>query len=134
MSAREVLRHRRLDRLAIHDFDEIGIPSKPTRRFRQEANERWLRRALDYRRVGIDLMLAGQTPYGELLATPSAPRLESVSACLLDCDDEARTARLRRRGPESWAHSSGRLADYLNWTEWMRRHAVDPQHMPEVLR
>ena len=38
---------------AIHDFDEIGIPSGATKRFRDEANERWVRRALEYQHAGV---------------------------------------------------------------------------------
>ena len=68
--------------------------------WRHGANEKWVCRAVDYQAAGIDLLLAGQTPLGELLATPSAPQLEAISACLLDCDDETRVERLKARGPE----------------------------------
>jgi hypothetical protein len=123
----------RVPRLAIHDFDEIGVPADADRAWRQRANEIWLRRALDYQAQGIDLLLAGQTPLGELLATPSAPLLDGISACLVDCDDETRIRRLRERGPEWWARSSGDLGDYLSWAAWMRGHAEDPRFMPEVI-
>jgi hypothetical protein len=63
---------------------------------------RW---GLVYQAEGTDLLLAGQTPLGELLAAPSAPRLEAISACLIDCDDETRVARLQSRGPEWFARS-----------------------------
>src|SRR5919204_6432024 len=81
--------------LAIHDFDEIGVPPKADTAWRHRANEAWLQRALEYQAEGVDLLLAGQTPFGELLATPSATRLEALSACLIDCDDETRLTRLR---------------------------------------
>ena len=115
---------------AIHDFDEIGIPSGATKRFRDEANERWVRRALEYQHAGVDVLLAGQTPYGELVATHSASRLDAIAGCLLDCGDEIRTARLRERGPDWWSRSSGCLSDYLGWAEWMRRHAAAPVTSP----
>jgi len=70
-SALDALRPRPPERLAIHDFDEIGIPSGATKRFRHEANERWVRRALEYQHAGVR-------------------------------------------------------------AEWMRRHAADPRHLPEV--
>jgi hypothetical protein len=120
------LRRRRVARLAIHDFDEIGVPVEPDRAWRQRANETWLCRALEYRAKGMDVLLAGQTPFGELLATPSAPLLDGISACLLDCDDATRVTRLRMRG-------EGDLDAYLSWADWMRRHAVDPRWMPEVI-
>ena len=127
------LRERGLE-LAIHDFDEIGVPPGADTAWRQRANEEWVRRALDYQADGVDLLLAGSTPFGELLATPSASRLEAISACLIDCDDDTRVARLQKRGAEWFERSAGDLQDYLNWAEWMRRHAADPAWRPEVIR
>jgi hypothetical protein len=124
----------RVSDLAIHDFDEIGVPPGADAVWRHRANERWVRRALGYQAEGTDLLLAGQTPFGELLATPSASLLEATSACLLDCDDEARIARLRARGPEWFVQTAGDLQDHLDWAEWMRRHARDPTWRPEVIR
>ena len=97
---------QRMQGLAIHDFDEIGVPSGADSSWRRHANEAWVRRALGYQAEGIDLLLAGQTPFGELLATPSAALLDAISGCLIDCDDETRVARLRRRGPEWLAQSA----------------------------
>ena len=93
-----------------------------------------MRRALDYQVEGADLLPAGQTPFGELLAAPSASRLEAISACLLDCDDETRVARLQARGPEWFARTGGELQDYLDWAAWMREHAADPSSRTEVIR
>lgn len=120
--------------LATHDFDEIGVPSSADMAWRQRADEQWLRRALDYQARGTDLLLAGQTPFGEMLAAPSAPRLDAISACLLDCDDATRVARLQARGPEWLATTGGDLHDYLAWAAWMREHAADPSWHPEVIR
>jgi len=127
------LRARHVPRLVVHDFDEIGVPPDPSRRWRQEANETWLRTALDQQSQGADVLLAGQTPFGEWLATPSASRLDGISACLLDCDDETRIERLRSRGPAWRARSRGDVDAYLSWAAWMRRHADDPSWMPEVI-
>ena len=124
----------RVPDLAIHDFDEIGVPSGADTVWRHRANERWVRRALDYQTAGTDLLLAGQTPFGELLAAPSASLLEAISACLIDCDDDTRVARLRARGPEWLAQTAGDLEDYLNWAEWLRRHARDPTWQTDVIR
>jgi hypothetical protein len=123
----------RIGGLAVHDFDEIGVPPGADTGWRQRSNETWVRRALDYQGDGVDLLLAGQTPFGELLAAPSAPRLEAISACLLDCDDETRSARLHERGSASFARSSGDLEAYLSWAEWMRGHATDPTWQPDVI-
>lgn len=131
--ALDALRER-MPELAIHDFDEIGVPRDADTAWRQRANELWVRRALDYQTQGADLLLAGQTPLGEVLATPSAPLLEAISACLLDCSEEVRLARLRARGPKWLARVPGDLRDHLNWGEWMRGHAQDPGWRPHVIR
>lgn len=85
--------------LAGHDFDEIAVPSNADAAWRHRANERWVQRALEYEAQGSDLLLAGQTPLGELLAAPSASRLQAISACLIVCD-ETRIARLYERGAD----------------------------------
>jgi hypothetical protein len=124
----------RVTNLAAHDFDEIGVPAGADAAWRHRANERWVCRATEYQAEGTDLLLAGQTPFGELLAAPSASRLEAISACLLDCDDATRVARLRNRGPEWFARTGGDLEAYLNWAAWMRRHAADPSARTEVIQ
>ena len=131
--ALDALRGRVPD-LAIHDFDEVGVPADADKTWRQHSNEVWIGRALEYQAQGMDLLLAGQTPIGELLASPSAPLLEAISACLIDCDDETRVARLRARGSECFGGSAADLQAYLSWAEWMRRHAEDPTWRPDVIR
>ena len=113
---------------------EINVPPDADTAWRHRANERWVCRALDSEAEGTDLLLAGQNRYGELLAAPSALRLEAISACLIDCDDETRLARLQARGQESFARNGGELQDYVNWAAWMREHAADPSARTEVIR
>lgn len=124
----------RMPELAVHDFDEISVPSDADTAWRQRANEFWLHRALDVQAEGRDLLLAGQTPFGEILAAPSATQLEGISACLLDCDDASRIGRISGRGPEWLAHVPGDLQDHLNWAEWMRQHARNPSWRRNVIR
>lgn len=124
----------RVDGLATNDFDEIGVPPGADLAWRHRADEEWVRRALGYQTAGTDLLLAGQTPVGELLAAPSAARLEAISSCLLDCDDAVRMERLRARGPEWLARTGGTLQAYLDWAGWMRGHAADPTSRVEVIR
>ena len=123
--ALDELRRRGLD-MAIHDFDEIGVPPGADQAWRRRSNEVWIRRALDLQADGRDLLLAGQTPYAELLASPSATLLDAVAVCLIDCDDETRLARIRARGPEWLSRSGAELADYLASAEWLRHHAGGP--------
>jgi hypothetical protein len=131
--ALEALRDR-VEHLAIHDFDEIGVPPGADTAWRQRANEQWVHRALEYQAAGIDLLLAGQTPFGELLATPSATSLEAISACLIDVDDDTRVERLQARGPEWFERTGGELQGYLAWAAWMRGHAADPSWQTNVIQ
>jgi hypothetical protein len=124
-AALEAVRDR-LTGLACHDFDEIGVPLGADRRWRQEANETWLARVREYEAQGLDVLLAGQTPYGELLATPSADAVE-VSALLLDCADAVRAERLAGRPADD-------LESQLAWAGWLRGHAADPGWRPDVIR
>jgi hypothetical protein len=124
----------RVSRLAVHDFDEVRVPPGATKGWRQSSDEEWVQRALGYQREGTDLLLGGQVPFGELLATPSAASLDAISACLIDCDDNTRLARMRARGPEWLRRTGGDLQSYLNWAEWMRHHASDRGSRVEVLR
>src|SRR3954449_11501256 len=65
---------------------------------------------------------------GELIAAPSAARLDRIAVCLLDCDEPSQTERLRRRGdPEEL------LPLHVAFADWMRAHVRDPGHMPEVI-
>jgi len=120
-----------MDGLVVHDFDEIGVPGDADVAWRHRSLEAWLRRVLDYQAQGLDTLLLGQSPLGEVLATPSADKLDGLAACLLDVSDEERIARLRARDPERW--TARREAAFLGWARWHRGHAADPRYHPEVL-
>jgi hypothetical protein len=113
--------------VVLHDFDTIGIPENATPAWRVEADEIWLERALDLQQDGRDVLLAGQTPLGELLACPRAIELDGIAACLIDCSDGERRRRLGSR-----TASFGQA--HYNWATWMRGHAADPQWEPHVIR
>jgi hypothetical protein len=104
------------------------IPSVPTIAWRQETVERAVRRAIELDGEGRHLLLAGDpVPAGEVLAAPSADRID-VAVCLLDADPEEQNARLDARlDPPELRHL------HLAFAEWLRRHAVDPQHVTEAL-
>lgn len=118
-----------LTEFATHDFDEVGVPTNPDAVWRHKMAEAWVRRALDYQAEGRHLLLSAQLPFGELLACPSAPALDSVAGCLLDCDDYERVDRIRGRG----ARAEAATQDMLCWAAWLRMHARDPQWHPDVV-
>ena len=120
--------------LDVRDFDEVGVPDRATVEWRHQANEHWVGRALELEAAGGDLMVAGQTPIGELLAAPSAQLVPAIAACLLDCEDETRIIRIGARGEGWFERAGGTLDDHLEWGRWMRRHARDPTYRLDVIR
>ncbi|WP_229882173.1 hypothetical protein [Streptomyces alanosinicus] len=107
------------------------MPEDANRQWRHRMTEMWVRRALDYQDRGIDLLLSGQSPLGELLAAPSALRLDGIAVCLVDVTDPVRRARLVERDPGRWDIQA--IDAYLGWAAWRRKHALDPSHRPDVI-
>jgi thymidylate kinase len=107
----------------------VSVPTVPTLAWRQRATEAVVQRALALHAEGRHLLLAGDpVAAGEVVAAPSAAALDAIGVCLLDVSAEAQAARLRRRGDDP-----GRLGDHRAFADWMRAHARDPRHMPQVL-
>jgi hypothetical protein len=121
----------RMPRLAVHDFDEVGVPEHPDSQWRHQTTEAWVRRALEYQDRGIDLLLTGQTPLGEVLATPSSPLLDGIAVCLVDVDDQTRQGRLSERDGGRW--DAAAVEAFLGWATWHRQHRHNPQNRPEVI-
>ena len=114
--------------IAWHDFDELGVPSKPDKKWRQLQTELWVNTAVQYQKDGRDTGICGNIILGEVLASPSASQVNRVATCLLDCYDVARIDRLRKRGRH------GDTQDMLCWAAWQRMHAVDPQWRQDVIK
>jgi hypothetical protein len=92
--------------------------------------EHWVQQALALQSDGSDFLLTSQSPLGELLTCPSAPQLDGIAACLLDCADHVRIDRIRARGIDPrWPPTQATL----NWAAWHRIHARDPQWEPHVI-
>ena len=121
----------RLRDVVVHDFDEVGVPRDPDPHWRHRNTELWVRRALEYQERGLDLLLTGQSPLGEVLAAPSAPEVDGIALCLVDVDDEIRRARLAHRDSGRWDTSE--VDAFLGWAAWHRGHARDPRHLPEAI-
>lgn len=123
------LKHE-LPGIAVHEFDEIGVPSDAMPSWRQRANEEWLRTIIDRHGSTSAVLLLGQTPLGELLATPSAVQLGGIASCLLDCEDDARQSRLDQRA--GWTRE--KMEWHVEWSGWLRGHALDPQWRQKVIK
>ncbi|WP_427887954.1 hypothetical protein ACQHIV_33195 [Kribbella sp. GL6] len=121
----------RMQGLVVHDHDEIGVPENADTRWRHRTTELWIGRALEYQSRGLDLLLTGQSPLGEILASPSAPLLDGIAVCLVDVADNERRRRLGARDRDRW--SSAVLDAFIAWGAWHRGHAQDPRYRPNVI-
>lgn len=107
----------------------LGLTPEWSLRWRHQAVERTVQRALEAQQAGKHFLLCGDpVPPGELYAAPSADRLEGIAVCLLDAAPHAQRERLRARGddPELLPH-------HLAFADWMRRHVADHRHRPDIL-
>lgn len=111
------------------ELTQIAGPPRYERGWRPRAVERVVQAALVEQEAGRHLLLAGDpVPPGEVLAAPSADRLDGFAACLLDCAPAEQERRLRERGDPA-----DLLRHHLAFAEWMRGHARDPRHRLEVI-
>jgi len=110
--------------------DVVPIPRAPTLAWRQRATEAVVCHALDLQAHDRHLLLAGDPVAAcEVLAAPSADRLDGIAVCLLDVDRDTQVARLLARGDDP-----ALLVHHVAFADWMRGHAIDPHHQPEVLQ
>ena len=111
------------------EFDSVGVLADADTAWRQGVVEHWVQHALAEQEQQRHLILGGQVAMGELLAAPSADKLDGIAAYVLDCSPDVRRTRILARGD-----SPERLDDHIAFGEWFRRHAADPTHMPHVIR
>jgi len=118
----------RVQCVELHDL--VPIPRVPALGWRQRATEAVVRYALELQQHGRHVLLAGDpVAAGEVLAAPSADRLDAIAVCLLDVDRDTQAARLLARGDDP-----ALLVHHVAFADWMREHAADPDHRPEVLQ
>ena len=124
-----VARHltARVTNLVAHHENEIPAT---TSHGRMANMEQWIEKALALEADGVDLLLLAASPLGEVLASPRAPELAGIAACLLDCHDHERARRIEGRGGDpEWPLGM----DTLCWAAWHRMHAVDPRFEQRVI-
>lgn len=119
------------DGLEVLAPDNDGVPSDADTAWRQRILESVVQRAVARQHAGVDVLVEGQSPLGELLAVPSATELDGIVALLLDCADDERLLRLGLRDPGRWAPAE--LDAYLGWARWLRAHSDDPAYRQDVL-
>ena len=117
----------KLENFECHDFNETPVSDGTSRR---KVLEDWVKKALIAQKSGNDFLLSAQSPFGELLACPSAIKLDGIKCCLLDCHDFVRVDRyLARPQFEEWPLGM----DTLCWAVFHRMHANDPQWEQRVV-
>ena len=112
--------------VCVRDSDEFGIPTDKVGR--QERLEKCVREAIRLQKLNTSLILCCQSPFGELLACPSANELDHIACCLIDCQDHVRIERLNARGD-----NCGTM-EMLSWASWHRMHAVNSQWRQDVIQ
>lgn len=117
--------------LAVHDFDDLGVPSNADKQWRQESLESWLQQAVKYQNQGLDLLLTGQSPLGEVLACPSATKIDGIAVCLIDVSRKVRADRLRQRDGQLWSPQA--VEAFCDWAAWHCQHAIDPTFQPDAI-
>ena len=110
---------------SLYDFDDIGVPEFPDKKWRQESTELWLQKILQEENKAC---LLGQVVLGEILSCPSAKYISRIEFCLLDVSDYERILRLRKRNTYGVDHHM------LHWASWLRMHLFDPQWGQHVIK
>ena len=111
------------------ELAELGGEPQWTLEWRHQAVERAVCRALAAQAAGRHFLLCGDpVPPGEVIAAPSADRLNGLAVCLLDVRPEVQSVRLRARGDDP-----SLLPRHHAFAEWMRHHVKDPTHRPDVI-
>lgn len=117
------------DCLVTGEIATLGMAPEWNVRWRAQVVELLVRRALDTQREGKHYLLCGDpVPPGELFAVPSADQLGDIKVCLLDVSEEEQRRRLLARGDDPEL-----LPRHNAFAAWMRRHVVDPRHLPEAI-
>lgn len=128
-TVRRTIESQFADVLEAGELAELGRTPQWSLRWRHQAVEKAVQRALALEQKGRHFLLCGDpVPPGEVCAAPSADQLTGIAACLLHASPEALRERLSRRGDDP-----SLLPRHAAFADWMRRHVVDPMHRPDVI-
>lgn len=109
---------------------EVAGPPEWSLRWRHQAVEKAVQRAIQSQQQGRHFLLCGDpVPPAELFAVPSAPLLEAVAVCLLDAIEEAQRERLTKRGDDT-----SLIPHHVAFAGWMRDHLANPRVNLDVVR
>ena len=118
------------DRLDAAELVEVAGPPEWSLRWRHQAVEKAVQRAVQAQRRGKHFLLCGDpVPPAQLYAAPSADQLERIAVCLLDATEDAQRARLMERGDDP-----ALLPNHTAFAAWMREHITNPGDRLDVVR
>jgi hypothetical protein len=118
------------DRIESAELVEVAGPPEWSLRWRHQAVEKAVQRAVEARRHGKHFLLCGDpVPPAEVYAAPSSDQLESIAVCLLDASEDSQRLRLMERGDDP-----ALIPHHIAFADWMREHIINPRHRLEVIR
>jgi len=118
------------ERLESAELVEVAGPPEWSLRWRHQAVEKAVQRAVQAQRHGKHFLLCGDpVPPAELYAAPSADQLESIAVCLLDATEDSQRIRLMERGDDP-----ALIPHHVAFAAWMREHITNPRHRLDVVR
>ena len=118
------------DRLESAELAEVAGPPEWSLRWRHQAVEKAVQRAVQAQRRGKHFLLCGDpVPPAEVYASPSADQLESIAVCLLDASEDSQRLRLMERGDDP-----SLIPHHIAFAAWMRAHITNPGHRLAVVQ
>jgi hypothetical protein len=129
-TVRKMVEAQFADRLEAAELVEVAGPPEWSLRWRHQAVEKAVQRAVQAQRHGKHFLLCGDpVPPAEVYAAPSADQLESIAVCLLDATEDSQRLRLTERGDDP-----ALIPHHIAFAAWMRDHITNPRHRLDVVR
>jgi hypothetical protein len=129
-TVRNIVAAQFADQLESAELVEVAGPPEWSLRWRHQAVEKAVQRAVQAQRQGKHFLLCGDpVPPAELYAAPSAGQLERIAVCLLDATEDSQRLRLMERGDDP-----ALIPHHIAFAAWMREHITNPSHRLDVVR
>ncbi|MBT4376890.1 hypothetical protein HOD29_05955 [archaeon] len=87
----------RFKEVEFHDFDDVGVPENPTLQWRLNTTLHWIKKSIENQEKEITTCVLGLSFPKEVMSFEEFNKLENVSFCLLDVNEEERERRLIKR-------------------------------------
>ena len=128
-TVRKIVAAQFADRLESCELAEVAGAPEWSLRWRHQAVEKAVQRAVRVQRQGKHFLLCGDpVAPAEVYAAPSGDQLEGIAVCLLDASEAAQRLRLMARGDDP-----ALLPHHIAFADWLRAHITNPGHRLEVV-